>query len=60
MTVHIGEVHTDVVPVGTAGSAGGARRGGPVDAQRAADQLYEALQRAHWLAGRVAAEGFDD
>ncbi|MEU9078182.1 hypothetical protein ACFYUY_07495 [Kitasatospora sp. NPDC004745] len=60
MSVHIGEVHTDVVPVGAAAAAPAADRGGPLREAERAGHLRAALERAHWLAARVAAEGFDD
>ncbi|WP_369184772.1 hypothetical protein [Streptomyces sp. Y1] len=59
MTVHIGEVHTDVVPAAAPGPAPAAGRGGAGEAERA-EELCAALDRARWLAGRVAAVGFDD
>ncbi|MEU9372824.1 hypothetical protein AB0D94_03470 [Streptomyces sp. NPDC048255] len=58
MSVHIGELHTEVVP-----AAGphppGAGPTGP-GAHTAAELHREAAERAAWLAARVAAEGFDD
>ncbi|WP_156178548.1 hypothetical protein [Saccharothrix sp. ST-888] len=53
MSVHIGEIHTDVVPAG----APAEQRGG---GQQPAERLPEALAHAEWLRARVAAEGFDD
>ncbi|MFI6151715.1 hypothetical protein ACIBCA_03350 [Kitasatospora sp. NPDC051170] len=64
MSVHIGEVHTDLVPVGggpgpaAAGGQGGP--GGPVKEAELAERLCDALHRMGRLAARVAAEGFDD
>lgn len=59
MSVHIGELHTEVVP-----AAGqhppGAVPTGPGGAHTAAEHHREAAERAAWLAARVAAEGFDD
>ncbi|MER7756226.1 hypothetical protein [Kitasatospora sp. NPDC097643] len=60
MSVHIGEVHTDVVPVGGPGPAAAGGQGGPVKEAELAERLGDALHRAGWLAARVAAEGFDD
>ncbi|KJS58902.1 hypothetical protein [Streptomyces rubellomurinus] len=60
MTVHIGEVHTDVVPAAAPGPAPAAGRGGPAGEAERAEELCAALDRARWLAGRVAAVGFDD
>jgi hypothetical protein len=60
MSVHIGEVHTDVVPVGAPGPAPAAGQGGPVKEAELVERLRAAFDRAKWLAGRVAAEGFDD
>jgi hypothetical protein len=54
MSIHVGELHTDVIttppPPGTPGqaSADGQSDGG------------EARQRAAWICRRVSAEGFED
>ncbi len=59
--MHIGEVHTDVVPVGGGpGPADAGGQGGPVKESELAERLRDALHRTGWLAARVAAEGFDD
>ncbi|MCX4695767.1 hypothetical protein [Streptomyces sp. NBC_01408] len=59
MSVHIGELHTEVVP-----AAGprppGVGPSGPGGVHSAAEHHREAAERAAWLAARVAAEGFDD
>ncbi len=59
MSVHIGELHTDVVPAGT--PAGGGRSAGPgAGPAQAEDRAREARRREEWLAGRTAAEGYED
>lgn len=56
MSVHIGELHTDVLP-----ASGPASQSARPDGGRAlAEKLREAAERARRLADRVAAEGFDD
>jgi hypothetical protein len=54
MSVHVGEVHSDVVA--TASEPVGSSPG----EQELAERLASATRRACWLAERVAAEGFDD
>jgi hypothetical protein len=61
VTVHVGEMHTDVVPTtgtvaatATAGPPGGA----VADSEDA--RWQQARGRTEWLAQRTAAEGFDD
>jgi hypothetical protein len=58
MPVHVGELHTEVVPAGGSGDSGPEVRREPewVQQQRAAD----ARARAEWLRRRVSAEAFDD
>jgi len=54
VSVHIGELRTDIVPADPApGGPGGDRRDDP-------DRVRDAAERACWLAARVAADGFDD
>lgn len=58
MSVHIGELHTDVAASGAAAGPDGGdskRRG-----DSAEERAREARRRAEWLERRVAAEGFDD
>jgi hypothetical protein len=56
MSVHIGELHTEV-SASTPAVAIGPDTGPAPDPVA---QVAEALRRAQWLAERVAAEGFDD
>jgi hypothetical protein len=58
MSVHVDELHSEVVPFGR--SAGGVpeRRAEPVGAVE--DRWRETRGRVEWLAARVRAEGFDD
>jgi hypothetical protein len=58
MSVHIGELHTDVSSVDTGSAPGGHDRGRAKDAGE--EQEREARRRREWLECRVAAEGFDD
>ena len=53
MTVHVGEIHTEVAPVATTPGAA------PVEAEVVAAAVA-AASRTAWLADRVAAEAFDD
>ncbi len=59
MTVHIDELHSDVVaaPPAAAEAPGGDAREEPWAAQARA---VEAVRRADWLAHRVRAVDFDD
>ena len=60
MTVHVDELHSEVVvPTGTpaAGSQDGRGATPPWVAQ---EQWRQARRRAEWLAERTCAEGFDD
>jgi hypothetical protein len=59
VSLHVGEVHSEVVPAGgTPGTAGGREGSGvPDDAERWWRQVRG---RVEWLAARVAAEDFDD
>jgi hypothetical protein len=58
MSVHIGELHTEIA----ASAGGGADDGrGPKDGgDSAEEQARELRRRSEWLERRVAAEGFDD
>jgi hypothetical protein len=58
MSVHVGELHTEVVPAGDPGSPGTGARREPewVHEQRVA----EAQARVEWLRRRVSAEDFGD
>jgi hypothetical protein len=58
MPVHIGELHTDVIPTGT--TAGSPREGATEPEWVRQQQVSEARSRAEWLRRRVCAEGFDD
>ncbi|MFC8662307.1 hypothetical protein [Streptomyces sp. NPDC057199] len=63
MSVYIGELHTEVVPLGgpSADDRGNqAQQGGSAAARALTESHREARERADWLAARVAAEGFDD
>jgi hypothetical protein len=55
MSVHVGELRSEVVPVVPAAAAPGA-----TSEQEQAERVAAATRRACWLAERVAAEGFDD
>lgn len=54
MSLHVGEVHSDVVPVVPAATPPATPE------QEVAEKVAAAAQRACWLAERVAAEGFGD
>lgn len=58
MSVHIGEVHSDVSAAGATGSA--ADRPDAAPPERLEERVRRAAERAHCLRERVAAEGFDD
>jgi hypothetical protein len=54
VSVHIGELRTDIVPAdGPPSGSGGERRDDP-------DRARDTAERARWLTARVAATGFDD
>jgi len=55
LTVHVGEVHSEVVTATSAGTPSGTA----TDAELA-ERMAAALRRARWLQERLAAEGFDD
>jgi hypothetical protein len=55
MTVHIGELRTDVRAPAPVTDRPADPRPAPVD-----EQIEEARERADWIAARTAAEGFDD
>lgn len=57
MSVHIDELHSDVVP---AGSGAAAREEPSVNPWAAEERWQEIRCRAEWLAGRVCAVDFDD
>jgi hypothetical protein len=57
MSVHIGELHTDVTSGGGAASDGRDPKGSGDSAE---ERAREARRRSEWLERRVAAEGFDD
>lgn len=58
MPVHIGELHTEVVPTGITPES---PRGGATEPEWVRQQkVTEACSRAEWLRHRVCAEGFDD
>ena len=59
MTVHVDEVHTDVVSAG-APSAVPAPGSRPEPRGAAEDRGRESPYPLEWLASRVRAEGFDD
>ncbi|MFF7282005.1 hypothetical protein [Streptomyces griseorubiginosus] len=60
MSVHVEELHSEVVPSG-AGGAGGAANGPEPRNPWAAEEHWEELRRrAVWLAARIGAEDFDD
>jgi hypothetical protein len=59
VTVHVDEVHTDVVSAGApaAAPAPGSR---PEPLGAAEERWRDTRSRLEWLASRVRAEGFDD
>ena len=58
MPVHIGELHTEVVPTGTSGES---QKHGVAEPEWVRQQkMTEACSRTEWLRRRVCAEGFDD
>ncbi len=58
-SVHVGEVHTDVIPSAAAGAAlPAAAKHEHLGASE--EQWQESRCHAEWLRARVAAEGFDD
>lgn len=58
MPVHVGELHTEVVPAGDPGSSAPDVRREPEWVQE--QRVAEARARAEWLRRRVSAEAFDD
>jgi len=56
MSVHIGELHTEVVPGGPSGTG----TSGGASADDLEERLSELASRAEERSRRVAAEGFDD
>jgi hypothetical protein len=58
MPVHIGELHTEVVPTGTTTES---KRGGAAEPEWVRlEKVTETCSRTEWLRHRVCAEGFDD
>jgi hypothetical protein len=58
MPVHIGELHTDVIPTG---NTSGSQRDAATEPEWVRQQkVTEACSRTEWLRRRVCAEGFDD
>jgi len=59
MSVHVAELHSDVVPTGATASTAGS--GGQQKALGAELESWQGLRRdATRLAGRTASEGYDD
>lgn len=58
MPLHIGELHTEVVPSGD--TAESPREGKPEPEWTRQEWVTEAGVRAEWLCRRVHAEAFDD
>lgn len=58
MTVHIGELHSDVASTSAPTEAGQEAAG--LKVERIEDRLRNASRRRRRLRKRVAAEGFDD
>jgi hypothetical protein len=59
MSVHVGELHTDVVPIVAGGQAAGPTT--QDEHLRFPDERWqEHRDRSRWLERRVAAENFDD
>lgn len=59
MTVRVDEIHTEVIPSATPGTAP-AGRGKPEPLGAAEDKWHELRKLTHERKHRVAAEGFDD
>lgn len=62
MSVHVGELHTDVVPIVAGEAAGHDGQQAAHSAPLGSDEERWQASRDHylWLRRRVAAEGFDD
>jgi hypothetical protein len=58
MPVHIGELHTEVVPTGTSDES--ARHSVAEPEWVRQEKVTEPCSRTEWLRRRVCAEGFDD
>lgn len=58
MTVHVDELHTDIVPAGAAATPHAGPAKGPLGAT--VEQWQDARCDVERLARRVVAEGFDD
>ena len=58
MSVHVDEVHTDVIPTGSPGTAPSRPAHEPLGARE--ERWLQLRCHAEWLRARVAAEGFDD
>lgn len=57
MTLHVDEVHSQVVPSSPGGAATDTEPAPPWEHE---ERWREARDRLTWLAARVCAEGFDD
>jgi hypothetical protein len=60
MSVHVGEVHTEVVPAAPASAGGSGREQAPERLGAAEEAWSEARRNAAMRSCRTAAEGFDD
>ncbi|MGH3823171.1 MAG: hypothetical protein ACRDRA_10115 [Pseudonocardiaceae bacterium] len=60
MTVHIDELHSDVVPTGGGSASSGEARRRDEPEWMAQQRWSEARCRSDWLAQRVCAVDFDD
>jgi hypothetical protein len=60
MTVHVGEMHTDVLPASTSTAASPSTGQVQSGADTEDSRWLQSRGRAEWLARRTAAEGFDD
>jgi hypothetical protein len=57
VSLHVGEIHTEVTP---GGGPGGTAAGEQPGEDALEERVTQARRRAEWLACRVAAEAFDD
>jgi hypothetical protein len=60
MSVHVSELHTDVVPAGPESRPVKETDGSRSPIGAVEQHWLAAHSRVTWLAGRVSAEGFDD
>lgn len=60
MTIHVGEMHTDVLPTPGSGAGSPAPAEGPAGPDTEDARWLQSRGRTEWLARRTAAEGFDD